>query len=58
MLVRRVAPGETGTVEAGEWVVERPGSVHFGANRGEQPVVILLATLFTNGRPASIPVQE
>jgi hypothetical protein len=30
--------------------------VHFGANRGDRPVEILLATLFTNGSPPSIPV--
>ena len=54
--VRRVAGGETGIVRAGEWVIERPRVVHFGANKTDRPVVILLATLFKNGRPASIPV--
>jgi len=54
-VVRRVAGGETGSVRAGEWVVERPRVVHFGANEGDRPVVILLATLFKNGSPASIP---
>jgi quercetin dioxygenase-like cupin family protein len=57
-LVRRVAAGQTGPVHAGEWVIERPDAVHFGANRGDRPVVILLATLFKNGSPASIPVPE
>jgi quercetin dioxygenase-like cupin family protein len=56
--VRRVAAGETGPVRAGEWVIERPRVVHFGANEGDRPVVILLATLFRNGAPASIPVPE
>jgi quercetin dioxygenase-like cupin family protein len=55
-VVRRVAAGETGSVHAGEWVIERPRVVHFGANKGDRPVTILLATLFKNGRPASIPV--
>ena len=55
-LVGTVRAGETGRVRAGEWVVERQGDVHFGANRGRRPVVILLATLFTTGSPASIPV--
>ena len=55
-LVGAVRAGQTGRVRAGEWVVERPGDVHFGANRGRRPVVILLATLFTTGSPASIPV--
>jgi quercetin dioxygenase-like cupin family protein len=55
-LVGTVRAGQTGRVRAGEWVVERQGDVHFGANRGRRPVVILLATLFTTGSPASIPV--
>jgi len=57
-VVRRVAGGHTGSVKAGEWVIERPHVVHFGANNGDRPVVILLTTLFKNGSPASIPVPE
>ena len=56
-LVRTVGPGQTGQVRTGEWVVERPSDVHFGANRGDRPVIVLLATLFTNGRLAAIPVS-
>jgi quercetin dioxygenase-like cupin family protein len=55
-LVGTLRAGQTGRVRAGEWVVERQGDVHFGANRGSRPVLILLATLFTTGSPASIPV--
>jgi quercetin dioxygenase-like cupin family protein len=55
-VVRRVAAGQSGTVHAGEWVIEKPGVVHFGANNGNGRIVILLATLFTNGSPPSIPV--
>jgi quercetin dioxygenase-like cupin family protein len=55
-VVRAVRAGQTGKVRTGEWVVERPGDVHFGANDGAGKVVILLATLFTDGSPASIPV--
>jgi quercetin dioxygenase-like cupin family protein len=55
-VVRRVAAGRTGAVRAGEWVIERPRVVHFGANESDRPVRILLATLFRNGAPASIPV--
>ena len=55
-LVRRIGPGQTDVVRPGEWVVERPRDVHFGANRGDRSVVILLATLFRTGSPASIPV--
>ena len=57
-VVRRVAGGETGSVNAGEWVIERPRVVHLGANESDRPVVILLATLFKKGSPASIPVPE
>jgi quercetin dioxygenase-like cupin family protein len=57
-VVRAVRAGQTGVVRPGEWVVERPGDVHFGANNGSGRVVILLATLFTDGSPASIPVTD
>ena len=57
-LVRRVTAGHTGTVAAGEWVIEQPSTIHFGANRGSKPLVILLATLFTDGAPAAIPVTK
>jgi quercetin dioxygenase-like cupin family protein len=57
-VVRRVGPGQTGAVHAGEWVIERPRDVHFGANEDARPVVVLLATLFKNGSPASIPVPR
>jgi quercetin dioxygenase-like cupin family protein len=55
-VVRRVTAGHSGRVFAGEWVIEQPHVIHFGANNGATPVVILLATLFTNGSPPSIPV--
>ena len=58
VVVRRVSAGQTASVNAGEWVIERPRVVHFGANNADGPVVILLATLFKNGKPASIPVPE
>ena len=57
-VVRRVAGGKTGSVHPGEWVIERPRVVHFGANKGDRPVVILLATPFEDGSPASIPVSK
>ena len=56
--VRVVKAGQTARVHRGEWVVESPGDIHVGANRGSEPVVILLATLFPNGAPASIPVDD
>jgi quercetin dioxygenase-like cupin family protein len=57
-VVRRVGAGQTGQVQAGEWVVEPPSAVHFGANRGDGQVRILLATLFKNGSPPTIPVTD
>jgi quercetin dioxygenase-like cupin family protein len=57
-VVRRIRGGQTGSVKAGEWVIERPRVVHFGANNGDRRVVILLTTLFRSGSPASIPVPE
>jgi hypothetical protein len=51
------APRRVRTLRAGEWLVERQGDVHFGANRGRRAVVILIATLFTNGSPPSIPAK-
>jgi quercetin dioxygenase-like cupin family protein len=57
-LVRRIAAGETRRVRTGEWLIERPRMVHSGANGADRPLVILLATLFKTGSPASIPVPE
>ena len=57
-VVRRVGAGQTGRVQAGEWVVEPPSAVHFGANHGDSQVRILLATLFKNGSPPTIPVTD
>lgn len=57
-LIRRVRAGHSGVVRTGEWVIERPNVIHFGANRGRTPLVILLATLFTNGSPPSIPASR
>jgi quercetin dioxygenase-like cupin family protein len=54
-LVRRIDAGETGKVRTGQWIVEQPSEVHHAANRGTEPVVIYLATLFPTGAPASIP---
>jgi quercetin dioxygenase-like cupin family protein len=56
-IVRTVTAGHSGKVFTGEWVIEQPQVIHFGANNGNTPVVILLATLFTNGSPPSIPVS-
>ena len=39
-------------------VVIPPHMVHFGANEGDRPVRILLATLFSNGSPPAITDPE
>ncbi len=56
-LVRRIGRGQTSKIRAGEWIVERPGTIHQARNDGRGPVEILLSTLFTNGSPPSLPVK-
>ena len=53
---RSVGPGETGTIAAGEWIMEHEGIVHFGANDGDVPVVILASSLLEADEPPAIPV--
>jgi quercetin dioxygenase-like cupin family protein len=53
-----IRAGQTSELLPGDAVVERPGAVHFGENRGNEPVVILAATLLTAGQPAAIPVND
>ena len=48
--VRQLFPGDA--------VIENPGLVHFGANEGDEMVVLYTATLFTAGSPAAIPVPS
>lgn len=52
--VRTIKAGQTGRIRTGQWIVEQPNEVHHAANRGTEPVVIYLATLFRDGAPASI----
>ena len=56
-VVRRIRAGQTGRIRAGEWIVELPSTVHQGRTAGRAPVSIMLATLFTNGSPPSVPVK-
>ena len=51
-----VGPG-TYTLETGDSIVENPDLQHFGANTTEDEVVILAATLYTEGAPLSIPIE-
>jgi quercetin dioxygenase-like cupin family protein len=43
------------TVQAGSSLVETPDVVHFGANDGDEPVVIVLAALLADGAPLATP---
>ena len=54
--VRTISAGQTARISAGQWLVEQPSDVHRAANRGEQPVVIYLATLLEEGAPPATPV--
>jgi len=56
-LVRTIEAGQTGSIRAGEWIVEQPSVVHQAANRGSDPIVIYLATLLEQGAPPSTPVS-
>jgi quercetin dioxygenase-like cupin family protein len=56
-VVRKIGPGQTGTIAAGEWIVEQPTTEHSSANPTGKPTVIYLATLFPIGAPAAIPVK-
>ena len=55
-VVRTIASGQTAMIRAGTWIVERPGTIHQAANRGDGQIVIWLATLFRSGAPPAIPV--
>jgi quercetin dioxygenase-like cupin family protein len=58
-------PGATETLRAGDstvlgpgdWVVEAPGTVHYGENLTDEPVILLSAVLFEVDEPAAIPVN-
>ena len=52
-----LSAGESTVLYPGDWVVEVPGAVHYGENLGDEPVVLLAATLLTTGEPAAIPVN-
>lgn len=53
----RITPGHTGTLRAGDTLVEQPSDVHQAANHGTKTVSIVIATLFPAGAPPSIPVK-
>lgn len=53
-----LGPGEQTELHPGDSVVETEGVVHFGANLGDEVVIILAATLLTEGEPPAIIVEE
>jgi quercetin dioxygenase-like cupin family protein len=55
--VRTIGAGQRGVVRSGDWIVERPGTIHHAANQGRTGIVILIASLFTDGAPPSIAVK-
>jgi quercetin dioxygenase-like cupin family protein len=57
-IVRRIAAGQSGRVRPGQWVVELPGTIHHAANRGRVEIEILISSLFRDGEPPAIPVEQ
>jgi hypothetical protein len=55
LLVRTISAGQTGTITAGQWIVEQPSVKHTA--RAKVKVVVLLATLLKNGAPPATPVK-
>lgn len=55
-LVRRVGPGQTGTLRPGDWIAEQRSVVHRAANPGRTPVYVLVANLTPSARPDTVPV--
>lgn len=55
---RSIAAGETGRIEAGEWIAEHEGVVHYGENAGPAVVVILASSLLQADEPPAIPVAS
>jgi hypothetical protein len=53
---KTVAGPNVVTLRTGDSLVESNSLVHYGSNRGKQPVVIELATLLRIGAPLSTPV--
>ena len=52
-----MGPG-TYILASGDGVIENPDLVHFGANRGDEVVTIISATLFPGGAPVATLVEE
>jgi uncharacterized membrane protein len=53
-VVRKIRAGQSGTLTAGDWIVEQPSDHHFA--QAKTRVVVWLATLLRNGAPAATPL--
>lgn len=49
-----IRAGETLQLRPGDAVIEQPGALHTARNNGDEPVVIVLATLFPAGSPRTL----
>ena len=54
-VVRKISAGQTGQIQAGQWIVEQPSTIHRAATKGNTKIVIYLATLLRKGAPPSTP---
>lgn len=52
-----IGPGESTTFEVGDSFVEPEGMVHYGENLTDEPVVLMVASLFAADEPAAIPFE-
>jgi len=57
-VVRTIEAGQTGTIGAGEWIVEQPSDLHRATNEGDEAVIVYLATLLEARAPAATPVDR
>ena len=55
VLDRTLTAGNVGTVQAGEWLVEKSQDHHWGANQGTVPLVIYTSSLLREGAPLATP---
>lgn len=56
--VAELSDGQTAEVGAGHWLVERADTTHFGANAGDEPLVIVTSSLLRAGAPLATPVAK
>jgi quercetin dioxygenase-like cupin family protein len=55
--IRTLRPGEALDLRPGDAIAETDTVVHYGANRGEEPVVIWVAALLRQGQPPATIVE-